>query len=276
MRTLKDYIAGTCHEVQHYLTRTRQYQKEEDIHQMRVSVKRLRAGWDLLQYLSDGEVQRSAVLKPYKLLFRKAGKLREAQVNENRAALEGNDEAVQLFRQNQENHRQELIRFMLEWNPPADTMNQVPEEISKLTNRQVLQQSAQLVQQKISEAAQDSKKKKLHDARKHLKVVQEVLRIMHFIDEDKVPKNLVKQVKKVTSLLGTWHDYEVLAKALEKHNPSPDYKKEQKKLLKKIAKDQQQREKEIYCEFNARMNHESFQRLQEKVNPEVRIIQKGW
>jgi CHAD domain-containing protein len=173
-------------------------------------------------------------------------------------------------------HRNELMPFMREWEPPADLTHLIPKEINKLTNRQVLQRAAQLVQQKISEAGQDIKKKKLHDARKHLKVVQEVLRIMHFMDENKVSGKLVKQVKKVTSLIGSWHDYEVLASTLEAEHPSADREKEQKKLLKKIAKEQQQREKEIYREFDSQLNHEAFTRLQERVNPEVRIIQKEW
>ena len=52
-----------------------------DIHKMRVRVKRLKSVFSLLEYCYPGEFRAKDFYRPYKAVFKAAGKVRESQVN---------------------------------------------------------------------------------------------------------------------------------------------------------------------------------------------------
>ena len=64
-----------------HLYRTLKDNNVEDLHQLRVTIKRLRALWSLVEVISKGSYTKNEHRKLTGTLFKKGGKVREAQVN---------------------------------------------------------------------------------------------------------------------------------------------------------------------------------------------------
>lgn len=81
MKVLTKYIDNRVRALNVILEKPRSRYTPGTFHQLRVEIKKLNAVFDLLKYCSK-DFNRKKTIKPFKLIFRQAGKVRELQLEE--------------------------------------------------------------------------------------------------------------------------------------------------------------------------------------------------
>lgn len=246
-----------------YLKKTRETLDEEDIHQLRLSIKRLRVIWTLIESVSESEWIKDDCFKVVKKLFSDAGAIREAQINMG-LVKDKSKYGSAVF---SEYLREEIERTEIDLRGAIDAFDQSRlEEINKgllllfrdLKDETIISRSQILIQEKLDDTLKHRKHinsdKKLHKVRINLKAVYEILTILNQIDPDRAQKHKVirKELKLMNDELGNWHDITVLIGSLKEFRKKPDNgvdrdslkeliqkfksdkKKERKKILKKL------------------------------------------
>jgi CHAD domain-containing protein len=81
MKALKTYLKSRKKALLTLLKKPRKKYVPETFHQLRVEIKKLNALFDLLDF-SSKKLGRKKMIKPFKVIFRQAGKVRELQIEE--------------------------------------------------------------------------------------------------------------------------------------------------------------------------------------------------
>ncbi|GAA4848303.1 CHAD domain-containing protein [Algivirga pacifica] len=218
--------------------------EEEDIHQLRVTVKKLRALLHLIAYSSEGIYHSSSHLTIFKPLFKAAGTIRDLQIH--LKLLEKEDTPSFLTQKLQQEIEiqqtlltQQLIHFDFQ------RLLQLDQHLVKVIKHQStskilsdLKSYVQREQQQVEELLkEDHPYQHLHEVRKHLKKVATILDLGLHIRSSKKLEEQLQAVKTTNTLLGEWHDWDVLAEKLQtfKHTSKTSalIKKIQKKADKK-------------------------------------------
>lgn len=198
----------------------------EDIHQLRVSIKKLRAVWSLIEKINKDKFDKKNHFQIVKNLFKKAGYLREAQLN---LAMLKNETSPYIgnyidFLNTIKQDNQILLSYQIE-HFNFDEFNLINSDLKnyllELSDMKILLK-AELFINKVIKKTQKlhallPNEEKLHDIRIYLKTVNEVLSIMLEIEEDKKIKKLHKNLKKLNEKIGDWHDLIVLQNSIKKY-----------------------------------------------------------
>ena len=205
-------------------------QEVEDIHQLRVEVKKIRSILQLLDHFPDNTLDSKAYHKMLRRLFRPAGRLREAQMN-----LEQLDNHEQILLTGYRRYLQERISKQTEKLNKAITVfdqnsflefnKQIRSRIGLFNTDAVRNYMEQFMQKQLDLInrlnQKKQKKKQIHKIRKHLKALGYVLNIAIGGDYNGDLKNLQVLVKETETLIGTWHDMEMLSRSLKKFTVRP-------------------------------------------------------
>ncbi len=81
MKALKKYLKKRKSAITVLLEKQPEFFTSDTFHTLRLEIKKLNALFDLVAFCSKG-FQQKKTLKPFKLIFRQAGKIREIQVEE--------------------------------------------------------------------------------------------------------------------------------------------------------------------------------------------------
>ncbi len=191
----------------------------EDIHQMRVSIKKLKANWSLLEYLSGGKFSKKAHVKYISTIFDSAGIVREKQVNlsiiEKRKANYLRPFTIGL-RKTQSRAIEKLLAKMKSFDlKQSEKLDLVWKQYLKgLTDEHIFNTSIAFILDELTKVDLLEQllpdDQALHQIRIHLKMVYEILSILK--EKEAVPelKRLQKNTKSINQQIGDWHDYMVL------------------------------------------------------------------
>ena len=217
----------------------------ENIHQLRVSIKKLRATWSLMQFISQKQWSKKPHRKLYSTIFKPAGRLREAQINHEliqKHPAHYLETYVDFLIQQQEDSTKELVKAMKDFDfKELERLNkQLIKEFEDIPNETILNRSMQYLDKEIQkiygfmEALPDDYI--LHKIRINLKILVEVLAIIRSLNSRSGLARYATKIKSINSKIGTWHDSVILTDSLTHFLNDQDYKKNIKLFRNKISK----------------------------------------
>ena len=212
----------------------------EPIHELRLSIKKIRALSLILKKLPIENPQVQQLLEQVKPIFKKAGNIREPQVfislAKNLSKYPG-----QLFGylKNQEVRAREKYKEQLEnfdltkW---SQRTSSILSTIESLNINKVIECAMAIVDDKNSkiEKLVSKKNRKYHKIRKQLKVNQEILLLLREMKSSPDVSDERETVKDLASLLGEWHDFKELQDVIYNYAKNNGLSFNSKKLVENI------------------------------------------
>jgi CHAD domain-containing protein len=245
-KRVNKYFQDQAHQLVKALEEKESVLLEKDFHAIRVSIKRIKALFSLLDEMVPS-FRLKKFFSPYKTLFRQAGKIRDLQVQlgllvtfPGNAAI--NSMAADLNRQLTD----EKVRFY------------------KMNTKSLIRRWKKS-EQKILDAIKKNRRKKIN---RYLKKKQK--RVLNLLQKDQLDvaqiHGLRKRIKDIyylqsmmgnkkiwfgkmdqfQDLLGKWHDGRVLLQGLEKHLNSSSLQQEEKDALKWLSAKLDSQNKNFY------------------------------
>ena len=206
-----------------YFDHTMERQGVEDVHQLRVFIKRIRTVLSLTQIFSGEGFNKKPHFELFSPLFRKAGLLREIHVNET-LLYELGSGLLPLYRdylsESKDSATADLLAEGANFNFSAFEVLNKPllERMNTLSDGQVAKQSAAYLTGKLNKVGallhllNDSQK--VHKMRIYLQNVRAALRLMHDLNPSVEIAQLQSDTELLTDLIGRWHDVAVFVEAL--------------------------------------------------------------
>ncbi|THB72179.1 MAG: CHAD domain-containing protein [Gammaproteobacteria bacterium] len=191
----------------------------ENIHDLRVSIKRLRALLSLIELASEKRVDCSQCFILLGPIFKNAGYIRECQVNifllkqfDNKVSMFFRDylikkqtKAAKKLTNETKEFDIELLKKNYQRSEQFLTDSSV-KEINKVALKSVKKRAAKIKQLKVESGGNLG----IHRIRKHIKYIIEILELIVGISDNKQLKQLNKKAKLCANKIGEWHDYQVL------------------------------------------------------------------
>jgi CHAD domain-containing protein len=202
---------------------------EEEIHRLRVDIKKIRAMLTLMELASKGRFNRKKHLKFFDRLFEHAGNLRETHVNQTildeleqdecfgAAPLQGaianyRDHLVLLESRAQQRLAQWLQHF--KQRKLKKLNRRLKEKLAALNDNTVIESAEHFIARKAGKItrlrASLTGDRQLHKIRIHLKSMVEICQLANSMAPDGVLQKKIEHIKNLESLIGRWHDYTVL------------------------------------------------------------------
>ena len=234
-----------------YFDHTMEMQGVEDVHQLRVFIKRIRTVLSLTQIFSGEGFNKKPHFELFSPLFRKAGLLREIHVNE-ALLYEVGPGLLPLYRdylsESKDSATADLLAEGANFHFSAFEVLNKPllERMNTLSDGQVAKQSAAYLTGKLNKVGALlnllNDNQKVHKMRIHLQNVRAALRLMHDLNPSVEIEKLQSDTELLTDLIGRWHDVTVFVEELNHYATSSDRKRGDDQLENVI--DQFTREKE--------------------------------
>jgi len=202
----------------------RERQGVEDVHRLRIAIKKLRAVYTLITAINKSTFSRKAQFKVYAALFQQAGRVRDIQVN---IKLTTKYDASYILPYKayllrlEESSIKGLLSEMDAFDfAEFDRLNtELLEYMQELTDKKVIKASAAFVLKRLKKI---KKLKwgsvgvgKLHRLRIYLRQTLEVLGVMHALNPALRLVELQKSLKSLYSRIGVWHDDFILVRSLK-------------------------------------------------------------
>ncbi len=196
----------------------------EDIHKLRVSIKRLRTLWSLLEAASGGKWKSKPCLELFEGLFEVAGQLRETEVNlrllepYQGAYLEPYTRYLQKTRKRAGKKLHKSIQAFDR--KKFDALNkQLRRKVRALSDETLLEASVALAVKKTKKvlalADQLPDGSKLHKIRIRQKAVQEILAVIKKLNAELALEAIQNPIRSQNARIGNWHDTSVLLDSLK-------------------------------------------------------------
>ncbi len=196
---------------------------EEDLHQLRVEIKKMRALFSLLEGAIPGGFKKKKYEKPLQKLFRPGGKLRETHMNRvlvKAYNLKDPDNYNQFQETLAEKHTKKLKRRLETIG--GSELDQLFQQITGIINSidfdAVFQSAFKFLNTEfnaIKHLYPDVENEKiLHKVRMHLKSSGYILKFVVDLHPHPARKNFYDEVKITESLIGEWHDKVVFKQSL--------------------------------------------------------------
>lgn len=245
---LSTYFEKRTNTFLRHFKNTREHYGVDDLHQMRVEIKKLRAFLRMFELISENSFQKSDHYHTLAKIFKPGGRLRETQVNLSLVEKYSSFRVpyYKLYLIGRETKQTWKLRITFE--------NFDINELEQL-NQQLLPQlelfDAESLHDKIypfisSEMdtirnlrPEISNEKELHKLRMHLKAMGYIIKLLNEILIDEKLGSLILKIKPTETLIGNWHDRVVLISSLKrylkKNSDSPD-KEEIVRLTNQVEK----------------------------------------
>lgn len=218
MRALKKYLKKRESTINCLLETQQQYYTPDTIHTLRVELKRLNALFNMINYCTKG-FKKKKNFKPFKRIFRQAGKVRELQIEQ---SLLEEYFALDLLPDYKEYLEKLLTRklnffFIIKDNSLPQILNEKYQKIVPLLNATSTKKATRYVAKKRAGikkliARKTLKNKHLHPLRKQLKEYQYSYSSLNYDSQNKPTSG--KDI--LPELLGEWHDYQIIINHLKK------------------------------------------------------------
>lgn len=200
---------------QNYLFAAKKEMAVEDIHQLRVKIKELRALWKLLDIITNNKDLHRDLRTIIKPLFKKAGKVREIQVNMHLLSTYKQQYLCPV----KEKWQQDLVvvkEDLKDYLPYFENETlikalQVSQDETNNLSRTEIQRGANiLIHQKMLKSNELipllPNDQKMHKIRIHQKVIKEIFSILSILDLTKGLKTFSRDNHSLCRQLGDWHD----------------------------------------------------------------------
>lgn len=207
-----------------------------DFHELRVEIKKIKALFTFIDFCSP-HFKWKPSFKPYKIIFAKAGNVRELQLEEKEL---GNNSARNLLKDYLLHLRKLKIQAQKDFfeNITADLKESIENSFDKIkpflskTNKK---KASIYLEKKGRQIEKLSGKKilktnKLHEFRKHLKTFGYTRTML----DKNLPDKKLNRSENFQELLGKWHDKEIINSHLEKVIKSNKIKPAELKQLRRI------------------------------------------
>lgn len=235
-----------------YFSKTQEDFEMEDLHQLRVSIKKMKATWSFVEVISAGNWDKSILLDDVKPMFKAAGKLRETQINLElieKLQFTGAPAYTKRLHRDESKYlnkfRENLLLFdPVKFESDQETLLQIMET---LTDEQVQHKAAVFILEQLR-YAESSRKNQLHKTRIAMKMVQEVLAMMKEIHASL--DSFRQEIKSLNEHLGKWHDYVVFIASIEDFYKKGGEQAEAeaiKELVDHLEEQQKKRKQEIHA-----------------------------
>lgn len=219
MSLILEHYTHLCYTFRERFVLTARNFHMEDIHQLRVSTKKIKANLSFFEQLSGQSFSKKEHLRMLQPMFKEAGYLREIQVN--LALIDQFDQQVlSEYMEYMRASSGRLVRILDEkmttfsfnrWDQLNQKVHIELKDISRHQASDTLTQFIHLKLEKANRLTKDIKdSKKLHKIRVHLKMVTEAARIMAVLKPSEYLSAFRYGLKEFTDLLGNWHDHDVL------------------------------------------------------------------
>ncbi|NOR51428.1 MAG: CHAD domain-containing protein [Gammaproteobacteria bacterium] len=218
---------------QHFKS-TIEWSEVEDIHQLRVATKKIRALLTLMEIASCGRFRKKKHLKLLSKLFTNAGVLREIQVN--RSILDeielhdgSIDElcqsAIALYREELTKQGEWAIRRLIRelasfnWRKLNKLNRRLKKSINGLSTAKIIEESNLFITSQIETIhklrSRPDNDRELHKIRARLKSMAEIYRLNNTMVPDEMLQKKIGRLKRLENRIGKWHDYTVLISSIE-------------------------------------------------------------
>lgn len=216
VQRIHHYLKEREQSIKAFLTGKKETSEAEELHHLRLEIKKTRATVSLLSAVNKGSKIKER-LGPYRALFKQAGKIRELQLHESYLKKHKILPEVPAYKKLiQAETNSELRRLMALKKDKSllrlakTTLVNGKEQL--VLNEEKLRDHLMIEQEHILHLLKKDKLKisETHDLRKRIKSY-------HFLSTLLPPrKKLLKGLDRFQELLGKWHDYEVFGEELKK------------------------------------------------------------
>lgn len=212
----------------------------EDIHQLRVDVKKLRALIRLIEFISEGKIKADDHFAVFFELFKVSGKLREIQINMSLINIQDQN-IISPYNDYLREQKQKLIpklqrRLVSFKRDELEKLNELfYKDLAKMSDETILEFIGLYSIVKISEIKRLRKSptdSNLHKIRFNAKEIKEYLKIQNSISSTKRSLKLEDEIKNFNEMIGSWHDMVVLVSSVVKFiNRCADGENKQQMIL---------------------------------------------
>lgn len=223
-RTFISYYNKQLAAFRRHFRRARKKGAMEDIHRLRVSVKKLRTLWTLAEMASAGKWNAKPCAQLCKPMYQVAGKLRETQVNLNLIEPvpgEFLEPFSDYLKKSQKRLTRQLHRSMQAFDRKQfDAINrQLRRRMRDLPDETCFREAVACALKKSAKVKALTGRlpgpRQLHKIRIHQKAVQEILTILKKVRPDLPIEPLLEPIRALNSSIGKWHDTWVLLDSLK-------------------------------------------------------------
>jgi CHAD domain-containing protein len=218
MKTLTKYLKKRKDVIGILLRKPSSKYTSNTFHKLRVEIKKLNSIFDLIKFCSTN-FKRKTTYQPFKLIFRKAGKVRELQIENAMLKNYFENKVIKDYRKSLKKLRLKAEEdfFLLVNKKLIDRLNKkhctINPHLGQIDKKKINtylekkeNQIHELLGQEIIQTGQ------IHKLRKQLKILNYNRAI---VDKEKQDEDLLKQ-DLLPELLGKWHDCQVFIKHLKK------------------------------------------------------------
>ena len=198
---------------------------DENIHQLRVEVKKIRSVLKLLDDIAEDGINIKEYRKMLSRLFKPAGKLRETNINLG-LLDQHTDFSLTTYRQYlQGKTDKQILKFLLalkrfDDNLFAEYNKKILEQTGLYETAKMLAHADQYIRKELDRVnwlkPEINRKKKLHHIRKRLKTLGYILNITLEVQNDENREGFYLLVKDTETLIGDWHDLAMFRNSLKK------------------------------------------------------------
>ncbi|NVJ85175.1 MAG: CHAD domain-containing protein [Algoriphagus sp.] len=240
-----------------YFNQAKEFPSTETVHQMRVSIKKLRAIWELSEELSHNSWKKTAHFSLISRLFKTAGAFREDQVHLKNIERLNDDCWFSFSEKLKESEKRNQLKFsdiILDFDIKKfkklnthwiEKFESIPDEIvTEKATSSIIRKHKKI--QKINQKG--GKSQELHQIRIYLKAIQEILVVLSKLNSNKKFEILENSVKALSHQLGKWHDYRDLLKSIKNFlnkSPKDEVSRSFKKSFKELKQEQKDRRKKV-------------------------------
>lgn len=211
------FIGQRTHSLIDRITKADQQLSDEHVRRVRVGLKRWRTLYQVITALEPHHVESGKVERSVRRLFKRAGALRDCQLN--RQLLSGLslpdrlEKKIQHFLKKREKKARKRLKKAIR-SVRFNRIRKISRRIRQLTPAiapaRICQQLGHLLDREAGaiEALPllDASPEQLHSVRKHLKSLIEIGNVMRSITPDQSLTRLIQRAKNAQRRLGDWHD----------------------------------------------------------------------
>lgn len=226
--TQKDYLLTHWQKMQLHFNLYMKGGEMDDLHQLRIHIKKIHALVLFIAYLNDSE----KIIKnfaPLKKLFRKAGKIRELQIHLEKLKKEKNEKPLleKKILRKIEKENLEFINKRKKWTLGIEkTFPRIDSRISACSDERL----SDFLKNQVEEAQNNFQIGEFHESRKKIKLVLNLHGLLSEKSKEKLRLNL-SFLDKMQEKIGKWNDINQIIKMMKKKK-SPEIRE-----LKELTRD---------------------------------------
>lgn len=223
---LFDYYTTETYSFLKHLKKVKTLLNKNNIHKLRVEIKRIHAIFHLLEMLSPKSFNGTDYYACFKNVFKNAGRIREIQVNniclsQYKLPPSAVLEYSKFANDKKKKFKKKLKKAVKSFDIVLlnDSKKEIKKLCEKTTNKIITNRCLQYIKQEASKIKRISvagnNTETMHKIRIHMKSLGAIAILLYKINADKELEKLLMHIKETEALIGDWHDKVILVSSLE-------------------------------------------------------------